>query len=95
VYFPISPSPPHFNAEIRRPPTRTRRLKLPGIRPGDAAKIRRRQPYHHSPRRRGVHFLTVLAALNNVDKHRTIQPVWVYPTRVRVQIDHTEDCVVS
>jgi hypothetical protein len=95
VYFPISPSRPQFNAEIRKPPTTKSLLKLPGIRRADAAKIRRRQPYRYSARRRGVHFLTVLAALNNGGKHRTIQPVWVYPTRVRVQIDHTEDCVVS
>jgi hypothetical protein len=36
----------------------------------------------------------VLAALNNSDKHRTLQPIWVQPTRLGIEITRMQDCVV-
>jgi len=40
------------------------------------------------------HHLAVIADLSNADKHRTLQPVWVYPTRINIEITHMRDCVV-
>jgi hypothetical protein len=36
--------------------------------------------------------LTLLYDINNADKHRTIQPVWAFPTRVDLEITDARDC---
>lgn len=94
VYFPISEDRHQFNAQIRRPANLKTRLNLPGIRRADAAKVRRRQPYHHSARRRSMHALVLLAGVNSGDKHRTVQPIWAQPTRVDLEVTDARDCEV-
>lgn len=86
VQFPIADERAAFNSSLRR--------RLPGARRADVGVIRRRQPYHYSTRFQLPHYLTVLAALNNRDKHRTLQPIWVQPTRVDVEITRMQDCLV-
>jgi len=83
-----------FNAEIRVPPTHKSRLKLPGIRRADSAKIRRHQPYHTGATRRRFHVLTMLADINSRDKHRTIQPIWAEATEIRLKVTEEWDCKV-
>jgi hypothetical protein len=68
--------------------------RLPGVRRADRAIVRSCQPYHYAPRRRRRHYLTVLTSLNNGDKHRTLQPIWVQPTRLDIEITRMQDCVV-
>lgn len=94
VYFPICDDRTTFEAELRTPTGPKDRPKLPGIRYRDAAKVRRRQPYHYAPRTRPRHYLPVLGALNNRDKHRTVQPTWFHATRLDVEITRMQDCVV-
>lgn len=86
IYFPIYQDRREFNGSLPG--------KLPGVRRTDVAKVRRHQPYHYGARNRGRHCLTLLSALNNGDKHRTIQPVWNQPTRIDVAIRDLQDCVV-
>jgi hypothetical protein len=87
VQFPIAEGRRQFNDSLER--------RLPGARPRDVAKVRRRQPYQYrSQWRRRRHFLTVLAALNNSDKHRTLQPIWTQPTRIDIEIRRMQDCSV-
>lgn len=86
IQFPIADARAAFNSSLRS--------RLPGARRADVGVIRRRQPYHYSMRFQLRHYLTVLAALNNRDKHRTLQPIWVQPTRVDVEITRMQDCVV-
>jgi hypothetical protein len=86
VQFPIADARAAFNSSLRS--------RLPGARRADVGVIRRRQPYHYSRRFQLRHYLTVLSALNNRDKHRTLQPIWVQPTRVDVEITRMQDCVV-
>ncbi len=94
VYFPICDERTVFNAEIRVPPTAKSRLKLPGVRRADAAKVRRRQPYLLPPKRRPKHALALLSTINNDDKHRAIQPVWAHATRIDIEITDTQDCLI-
>jgi hypothetical protein len=60
----------------------------------DAAKVRACQPFGHDPRKRARHALVLLKAINDGDKHRTIQPVWAFPETVGVKVTSTQDCVV-
>jgi hypothetical protein len=93
VYFPICQNRTEFNAEIRVPPKPKSRLKLPGVRRADSAIARRRQPYHYGPVFRSRHVLTLLAAVNNGDKHRAVQPLWAHPSSVGTEILGAWDCV--
>jgi hypothetical protein len=93
VYFPICQERHDFNCEIRTPTNRKSRFKLPGIRLADSAIVRRVQPYHHGPRKRKRHALTLLADINTGDKHRTIQPIWAHPYRVNIEVVHERNCV--
>lgn len=86
IQFPIADQRAAFNGSLH--------TRLPGARRRDIAIVRRRQPYHYSPRNRSRHYLTVLAALNNRDKHRTLQPIWVHATRLDIEIARMRDCVV-
>ena len=87
IYFPIMQHRGGFNGELAR--------KLPGVRRADIAKVRRRQPYHYSPRNRARHALVLLSRVNTGDKHRTVRPIWTQPTRVDIEITDAQDCVVS
>lgn len=86
IYFPIAEGRPQFN--------RDRPRKLPGVRRGDVAKIRRQQPYHYARRNRVRHSLLILSRLNNRDKHRSIEPVWAQPTQLDIEITARHDCVL-
>ncbi len=94
AFFPICDERTVFNAEIRVPPTAKSRLKLPGVRRADAAKVRRRQPYLLPPKRRPKHALALLSTINNDDKHRAIQPVWAHATRIDIEITDTQDSLI-
>jgi hypothetical protein len=93
VYFPYAASRVWFNAQIKEP-TGGDRLKLPGVRRADSAKVRARQPYHYSAQNRPMHVLELLASVDNSDKHRTIQPLWTQPTIVNIEITDARDCEV-
>jgi hypothetical protein len=95
IYFPICQNRAEFNAAIRLPPTPKSLLKLPGIRRADSAKLRRHQPYRHGPGMRPFHPLTMLANVNTGDKHRTIQPVWIEPAVIQVQVSKERSCVIG
>lgn len=94
VYFPLCEDRKQFNAEIRVPPNAKARLKLPGVRRADSAKVRRHQPYHHSARQRAVLALMSLAGINAGDKHRTIQPIWIEPAVIGVDVEQSRDCEI-
>jgi hypothetical protein len=87
VYFPIFEDRLKYNAALPR--------CLPGVRRADLAKVRWGQPYRHGPSRRARHPLVLLARINNGDKHRTIQPLWGFPSRIDVEITHGRNCVPS
>jgi hypothetical protein len=84
VYFPLCRDRPTFNAAL---PT-----KLPGVRRSDIAIVRRAQPFRRGTRRGHYQALTVLADLNNADKHRTVQPIWGVPLDVEFEITAMRDC---
>jgi hypothetical protein len=86
VAFPICEKRSEFRGALRK--------KLPGVRRADQAKVRRRQPYQYGARTRNRHALALLASINNADKHRTIQPLWSFPTRVDIKVTHVRDCVL-
>jgi hypothetical protein len=92
VYFLISEHRAAFNAEIREPPKPESRLKMPGLRRADSAKVRRYQPYHYT-RGRSMHVFTLLTKINNADKHQTVQPLLPTPTRVNIEVTDVRDCV--
>jgi len=94
VYFPICDDRADFNAQIRTPKKARTRLKLPAIRRTDAAIVRRAQPYHRGPSRRPMDSFVLLGDINNGDKHRTIQPLWAYPSRIDIEVTHMRNCVL-
>jgi hypothetical protein len=87
VYFPIYEDRSRYNASLSG--------KLPGVRRADLAKVRRHQPYHQGARSRPIHVLVMLANINSGDKHRTIQPIWVEPSAIRLHISKSQDCKVG
>jgi hypothetical protein len=91
VYFPICKDRQEFNSEIRLPSAKAR-LKLPGVRRADSAKVRRHQPYRHGPRERAKLALVTLASINSGDKHRTIQPIWIEPAVIGMHVEESRDC---
>jgi hypothetical protein len=86
VGFPIAPNNSTFNRVIR--------TRLPGVRRADIAKVRRFQPYVRGQRKRPFQCLSILAWFNNLDKHRTIQPVRGLPTEGAYEIANVKDCIV-
>jgi hypothetical protein len=86
VYFPINDDRRQFNGELK--------VKLPGARRADIAKIRAHQPYKKGPLVRPRHYLTLMKNINDGDKHRTIQPIWVQPIQAWVEVTDQRDCVV-
>jgi hypothetical protein len=90
VMFPVQEHPPGtggFTAIAAR--------RLPGIGREYRAIVRRQQPYMRGKRRAPRHPLTLLTAINNGDKHRTIQPVAAIPTDAELQITELRDCEVT
>ncbi len=87
VYFPIYDERAKYNAALHR--------KLPGVRRADLAIVRLAQPYRRGARLRPSHVLTILSGINTRDKHRTIQPIWVQPTGVDIEITDARDCLPS
>ncbi|HSZ06554.1 MAG TPA: hypothetical protein VK778_15305 [Solirubrobacteraceae bacterium] len=87
VYFPIVGTTwRQFDGELPS--------KLPGVRRADVAKIRAHQPYKKGARARPRHYLTLMKEINDGDKHRTIQPIWVQPVKAWVEVTDQRDCVV-
>lgn len=74
IYWPITSKPAIFKACLKGD-----RAKLPGVRRADIAIVRKYQPYTPGQSRVHRHVFTVLDALANADKHRTIQPVVAVP----------------
>ena len=86
VYFPIYEDRLKYNAAFGR--------LLPGVRRADAARVRWCQPYRHGPSVRSRHPLVILASINTGDKHRTVQPLWAFPSRVDIEVTRMRDCVL-
>jgi hypothetical protein len=84
VYFPIFDDRLKYNRSLPK--------KLPGVRRADVAKVRRYQPYLVGERTRRHHVLTWLTEITSGDKHRTIQPLWIEPSVIRVKIEKSRDC---
>jgi len=83
VYFPIALSGEQFKASIPQ--------MLPGVRRADLAIVRRYQPYKAGTRNIDRHCLTTLAKLSNMDKHRTLQPLWLRTHEAQFAITRTVD----
>lgn len=86
VAFPIAFDETWFDDSLQR--------MLPGVSSADIALVRRVQPYHASARKRRTRSLAVLGALDNLDKHRTVQPVLTWPTGGRIEVTEERDCIV-
>ena len=96
VYFPLAGSRKEFNASLADRYSGEGRLipaKLPGLRRVEIAKVRRHQPYQRGVTNLPRHPLTLLGALANRDKHRTIQPVWSLPMSGVCEVSNFRDCV--
>jgi hypothetical protein len=87
VYFPIYDDRIKFNKALAR--------KLPGARRADIAIVRRYQPYKPGTTRAHRHVFTVLDALAQHDKHRTIQPVAAVPNRITFSNLRPIDCTIT
>jgi hypothetical protein len=68
--------------------------KLPGVRRSDIALVRTVQPYHRSARNQWRQGLVLLQNLNNDDKHKAINPVWLQPTTVNLEVTDIRDCEI-
>jgi hypothetical protein len=88
VYWPITSKREIFNACLKGD-----RAKLPGVRRADVAIVRRYQPYKAGKSRVDRHVFTVLDALANADKHRSIQPVVAMPRRLAFGEMTFFDCI--
>lgn len=87
VIFPIAKSPKGLTGQLPE--------RLPGAGRADIAFVRRYQPYHRGKRVSPLHALSILARLNNHDKHRTVQPTWLVPQYGACQVIRIRDCVVT
>jgi hypothetical protein len=84
VYFPIYEKRVEFNAALPR--------LLPGVWRADIAKVRWCQSYHRGARTRWRSPLLQLVGINSGDKHRTIQPLWAFPSQIGIEVTDTRDC---
>jgi hypothetical protein len=82
-----------FNASLKG--TKKRHPSLPGVRRADSAILRAAQPYRYAERNRAFHSLVILANLNNLDKHRTLQPVYFLPERFEWSVIERRDCEIT
>jgi hypothetical protein len=87
VQFPICDTRAQFNNTLSR--------RLPGVGRAEIALIRHAQPYIRGVRSRHRHTLSILAAINNDDKHRTIQPVEALPAGANYEVTYSRDCLVT
>lgn len=87
VYFPVAESRQKFSRNVRS--------MLPGVRRADVTLVRGCQPYLWPKRLRHLHPLPALAHLAKLDKHRTIQPVWVLPDEITFEVGNLRDCIVT
>ena len=71
-----------------------RYARLPGIKARDRAVVRKAQPYRHGKTKRPYHSLLILTTFNNVDKHRTLQPVIFLPERLAYEVTDHGDCLI-
>jgi hypothetical protein len=85
IYFPIFGDRDKFNQSLR--------TKLPGVRRGDIAIVRRYQPYVRGKTNVPRHVFTVLESLSNADKHRAIQPVIGVPEAIQYDVKEA-DCIL-
>jgi hypothetical protein len=83
VYFPIFEDRGQFNQALAR--------YLPGVRRADATKVRWCQPFRRAARNRSRDPLVLLSRITSGDKHRTIQPLWEYPSRVDLEVTDIHD----
>jgi hypothetical protein len=86
IYFPVFDDRAKYNKALPR--------YLPGVRRADLTKVRWCQPYRRGPRSRPRDVLVLLAGINNDDKHRTIQPLWSFPSRVDIEVTDAQDCTL-
>lgn len=84
IVFPVSDDNRAFNARVPD--------CLPGVKRTDIAVVRRFQPYSRGQRRVPLHPLSILARLNNHDKHRQIQPVLALPMVGDFKLAQSRDC---
>ena len=75
--------------------TSRRPSMLPGVRRADIALVRMAQPYVRGKTNIPYHALAILAAFNNVDKHRTLQQVVFLPETFNYEIRQTWDCEIT
>jgi hypothetical protein len=69
--------------------------RLPGVLWQDERVIRRAQPYRYRKRERSNHVLSILTTFNNIDKHRTLQPLRFWPERLHYEIVEKRDCQIT
>jgi hypothetical protein len=84
VAFPIAKDAREFSKNVDR--------NLPGVRRADLAILRRYQPYCRGPSKARFQCLTILAWMNNIDKHRDLQPVHSLPTGGTSKVLQMSDC---
>jgi hypothetical protein len=86
IYLPIFDQRKMFNGSLKE--------RLPGARRTDIARVRRYQSFQRGVSKRPFHSFTMLSAINNGNKHRTVQPVWAVPMTAEYQVLHQSDCSV-
>jgi hypothetical protein len=95
VYFPICATREEFNRDVDLAKRPKKRPKLPGVLRADTALVRRYQPYQRGKSRLHLHTLTILAALSNDDKHRTILPIFTVPQGGVLYAGDARDCSIT
>jgi hypothetical protein len=86
VFFPVCDTRDAFNASLAK--------RLPGAQRRDVAKVRATQPYHYGAKKRPFHNLPTLVRISNSDKHRTVEPIWVFPIHLHITMMEAGDCSV-
>jgi hypothetical protein len=91
IAFPLCDHKAARNSKDRTGWIKSSNRNLPGVRRADLALVRAYQPYRHG-RRRNIHGLAILSALDNLDKHRTIQPLLTWPMGGLVEVRNWHHC---
>ena len=86
IYFPLAATRQAFNDHP---------VVSQFLRSADRAIIRRYQPYVRGKRNVWRHCLTLLAALNREDKHRTINPIWMVPQGGKLEYGEPVHCTIT
>lgn len=87
IAFPIKRVRTEFNGELSS--------RLPGASRADIAVVRAHQPYLAGKRAASFHPLSLLADVNNRDKHRTVQPIWDIPESASYKVSDARDCEIA